>query len=161
VLRAWAIFGATFGALQLVATSLSPGARDAITALLARATGALARLAGTPVEVTGSLLYADGYGLEVIWQCSGATPMAVFVAAVAAFPSSWRAKLVGWAIGLPLLVVANLARLLTLLWVGMHHPHAFDTMHLRVWQPLLILMTVVLWLAWVTRLVPRERTRAA
>jgi exosortase H (IPTLxxWG-CTERM-specific) len=155
------IFGVTFGVLQLLSTLSGPGVRRPILEMLARMTAGLASALGMSSEATGSTVSNGSYVFEVIWQCSGATPMAVFVAAVAAFPASWRSKVVGCAIGLPALFVANLLRLLTLLYIGAAYPMSFDTVHLRVWQPLLILLTVVLWLAWVMRFVPREESRAA
>jgi len=161
LIRAWTIFGVTFGALQLSVSALSSEAKAPITAMLAWMTGGLATLLGTRTTVVESRIFTDGYALEVIWQCSGATPMFIFAAAVAAFPSSWRSKLIGWSAGFVLLFTANLMRLLTLLYAGMRYPAAFDTLHLRVWQPLLILLTVVLWLAWVMRFVPRDEPRPA
>jgi exosortase H (IPTLxxWG-CTERM-specific) len=155
------VFGVTFGVLQLLTTLSGPGFRTPILQMLARMTSWLATALGMSSQAAGSTVSNGSYALEVIWQCSGATPMAVFVAAVAAFPASWRSKILGWVVGLALLFVANLLRILTLLYVGAEHPMSFETVHLRVWQPLLILLTVVLWLAWVMRFVPREESRAA
>src|SRR5690349_16650649 len=51
-------------------------------------------LAGFPVQTTGTRLASGEFVVDVTEACSGAVPTAIYLAAVAAYPASWRAKLI-------------------------------------------------------------------
>jgi exosortase/archaeosortase family protein len=86
--------------------------------------------------------------------CDGLEPTALFAAAVLAFSAPILLKLPALAIGIPLLVVLNLLRIVSLYLVGVYHPALFHTIHIDVWQALFILVGSVffgLWILWATR----------
>ncbi len=150
--RAWLVLAGTiiaFLVLQpfLIYIGFVHWANEITAQLLALAL----RLLGNPSSVEGTLVRSELFSLEVIFECTAILPLVLFIAAVAATPSTLKAKLGALAWGLPALVLFNLVRLVSLIYIGRFAPKAFDTVHLLVWQPLIVLFAVALWLLWVER----------
>lgn len=101
------------------------------------------------VVVRGDVVTYAGFSVRIIEECFGLLEMAIFAAAVLAFAAPWRARLLGLALGVPVIYVFNLLRIAMLLVVGRHTPHLFDFAHLYFWQATLILVITGLWLLWV------------
>lgn len=97
---------------------------------------------------------------NVISECTALYPAVIFVSAVVAFPASLAQKL--WAmLGIPILVIVNLIRIVSLCFINRWFPSALDTAHFVVWQSLMVFVTVLLWLLWATRLAsPHDRRTA-
>lgn len=109
------------------------------------------RLLGNPSSAEGTIVRSQLFSLEIVFECTAILPLVLFVAAVAATPSQKRSKFVALAWGLPAIVIFNLIRLVSLVYIGHLMPKAFDMVHLLVWQPLVILFSLALWLLWVER----------
>ena len=123
------------------------------------ASGAILRAVGQPVEVQGnSLVSAAGSSIQIERGCDAVEPSALFVAAVLASPVRLGSRLLAAALGTLVLMVLNLVRVISLFWVRVHYPSAFETMHLDVWQALFIILALVLWAAWASRAVRRSRS---
>lgn len=80
--------------------------------------------------------------------CTATLVMATYAAAVIAYPAGRRDRLLGVVVGVPVLLVVNLARLVSLGWVGLHAHNAFDAVHLYWWQVFYVAGTGALWFAW-------------
>lgn len=109
------------------------------------------RLLGHSSYAEGAVMRSELFSLEIVFECTAILPLVLFVAVVAATPSQAKAKF--WALvwGLPALVLFNLVRLVSLVYLGHFMPRAFETAHLFVWQPLIVLFALALWLLWVER----------
>lgn len=59
-------------------------------------------------------------------------------------------KMVGLAIGIPFLATLNLARLVHLYHLGVHDRASFDFAHGVVWEIVMVLAVVTVWLSWKT-----------
>ncbi|HVN35646.1 MAG TPA: exosortase H, partial [Casimicrobiaceae bacterium] len=70
-----------------------------------------------------------------------------------AFPAPWRRKLGGLAIGIIAVQGLNMIRVISLFYLGQWNYQAFEWAHLYVWQALIMLDVLVVWLVWV-RLLP-------
>lgn len=110
------------------------------------------RFLGNPSSAEGTIVRSQLFSLEIVFECTAILPIVLFVAAVAATPSQTKAKLWALAWGLPAIVIFNLIRLVSLVYLGHLMPEAFETVHLFVWQPLMILFALALWLWWLERL---------
>ncbi len=77
--------------------------------------------------------------------------MIIFLAAVLAFPASWKARFVGLGIGIVAIQLVNLIRVVALFFTGAYFPSFFDSSHTVVWQTLVILSGVLLWIFWANR----------
>lgn len=75
----------------------------------------------------------------------------IFLAAVIAFPATWRARLAGLALGIAGIQAMNLIRVVALFLTGSYLPRLFDTSHTVVWQTLVILFGVLAWIYWASR----------
>lgn len=95
---------------------------------------------------------------QVASDCGAIPSMAIFLAAVLAFPTSWRRRLLGIGLGVPLLYVLNIARLACLAHIGawLGEGEGFDFVHAYVWQGLYIAFVVAAWLLWVQLVVQRR-----
>lgn len=152
LVRAWVTLAGAIGAfvvLQplLIYLGFVRWANELTAQLLAFALGLL----GTSSSVEGAVVRSQIFSLEIIFECTAVLPIVLFVAAVAATPTVSKAKL--WALvwGVPSLVLFNLVRLVSLVYIGRLAPQIFDTVHVLIWQPLTILFGLALWLLWVER----------
>ena len=107
------------------------------------------------LSVLGEHAVADGNEirsprstLRIGEACDALQPLAVFFAAVVAFPASTLVRALGLLGGAALLVLINQLRIVTLYFTGIHLPRAFDAMHTEVWQALFLLLGASIWLAW-------------
>jgi exosortase H (IPTLxxWG-CTERM-specific) len=83
--------------------------------------------------------------------CNGLEAILIFVAGVVAFPASLRAKVLGIVAGFVAIQVFNVIRVVSLFYVGIYRRDWFSVSHVLVWQSLVIVFGVVLWLVWVRR----------
>jgi exosortase H (IPTLxxWG-CTERM-specific) len=98
-----------------------------------------------------------GFSVSVEAGCNGIEAVIVLLAAMLAFPAPWRLKLGGIVFGALTIQVLNLVRVITLFYIGQWNTTLFHWMHLYVWQALIMLDVVVVWLVWI-RMLPREET---
>lgn len=121
-----------------------------VTGALAVVTGVLARALGMDVVVTEKFVAVPSRVLSVDWACSPIMISTVYAALVLAYPLRWRLRLAALAIGLPVLALANVARLLATTYASEHLPDAsFDMVH----QQLGVMTTFVaigLWAVWLS-----------
>ena len=142
-------------------TKRALGAVEAITTATAVIGTSILRLVTDEATRSGSLMQLGTFGVLIIEECTGIFEMLIFMAAVLAYPTGWRDKLLGFALGIPLLYLFNLARILVLLWVGRYYNELFEFMHIYFWQATLILMITSVWLLWILKVVRRVEPRAA
>lgn len=108
-------------------------------------------LLGTSSSVESTIVRSRFFSLEIIFECTAILPIVLFLAAVAATPTRTSARLLALAWGIPTIMLFNLVRLVSLVYIGRLAPKAFETAHLLVWQPLTILFALALWLLWLER----------
>lgn len=106
---------------------------------------------GQGVDQEGTVLRNDRFAVNIENGCNGIETMIIFMAAVLAFPASWRSRLTGLGIGLVAIQGVNLVRVVALFLTGAYMPSLFDASHTVIWQTLVILSGVLLWLLWASR----------
>ncbi len=97
----------------------------------------------------------NGFAVSIEAGCNGVEATIVLIAAMLAFPAPWREKLVGLAAGIVAVQGLNLVRVISLFYLGQWNLQVFEWAHLYVWQALIMLDVLVVWLIWV-RLLPRD-----
>lgn len=153
VVRACLVFAACMLVFMLVYSRLTDNTLfEGFRSFTARATAAFLNLFGGGVNVDGVMVSSAGFSMGIIEACTGIVPMAIFASAVLAYPSSARHKVIGISLGVLGLYAVNLVRTASLFFVGAHFPGFFDTAHYLVWQSLMIMVAIVFWLLWVSRL---------
>lgn len=110
----------------------------------------------------GILLYSrsTGFAITIEAGCNGVEAMLVLLAGVLAYPAPWRFKLAGLAIGAVAIQALNLARIVSLFYLGQWDRDWFEWAHLYVWQSLIMLDAMIVWLLWM-RAVPAPVPRLA
>ena len=98
--------------------------------------------------VDGATIASDGFAVIIVAECTAVAPMLLFMGAVAAYPSTARARVLGAALGLFALSALNVVRIASLFWAGSVYPEYLGLAHLLVWQPAMIVGAVLLWLLW-------------
>jgi exosortase H (IPTLxxWG-CTERM-specific) len=102
----------------------------------------------------------NGFAVSIEAGCNGVEATIVLIAAILAFPASWKRKLIGLAAGIVAVQGLNIARVISLFYLGQWNFNAFEWAHLYVWQALIMLDVLIVWLLWV-RTLPRGAPVAA
>ena len=152
-----AIFAVVMGVYY--AASAIPVYRDTIfpkyLELNATVSGAILKVFGQPVKTRGDTISEGATSISIKKGCDAIAPTMLFIAAVVAFPAPWRRRLIGIALGAPLLLLINLVRIITLWYARKYASHdTFERLHVDIWQPLFILLALVLWMAWAMKALP-------
>lgn len=121
------------------------------TAGVAKVSGIALSLLGQDVTLEGTVLRSPRFVVNIENGCNGVETMLIFMSAVLAFPASWRSRLAGLGIGLVAIQGINLVRVVALFLTGAYLPSLFDASHTVIWQTLVILSGVLLWLLWASR----------
>jgi exosortase H (IPTLxxWG-CTERM-specific) len=124
---------------------------EPFTGGIARTSGAALNLLGQHVTMQGTVIRSSRFAVNIRNGCNGVEAMLIFLAAVLAFPASWKSRLAGLALGILAIQVVNLIRVVALFLTGIYFPKIFDTSHTVIWQTIVILFGVVLWIFWANR----------
>lgn len=117
----------------------------------AAASAAVMRLFGEDVAASDTLVGSPRNSVDVRSGCDAVQVTAFFVFGVLASPiavSRMNRMLVALG-GTLFLLLVNLARIISLYYTGLYAPSMSDMMHVDIWQPAFIFLTVFLWLAWI------------
>ena len=126
------------------------------TSALAKISTSLVTLFDGNVEATGKIIRSNtnGFAVSIEAGCNGVEATLVLLAAMLAFPAPWKHKVVGLVIGILAVQLLNILRVVSLFYLGQWNYDVFEWAHLYVWQALIMLDVLVVWLIWVRR-VPR------
>lgn len=103
---------------------------------------------GAHTVASNDLIASNAGSISIKRGCDALLPIFLFMSAVLAFPAKWKDKLLGLGVGVGLLLVVNLVRIISLFWIQLYFPSAFDLMHLEVWQVIFIILGVLFWIYW-------------
>lgn len=131
------------------------------TGLLAKISAWLMQLFDSDIRSGGVIIQSirTGFGVEIVAGCNGVEATLILLAAILAFPASARHKLIGFAIGFLAIQGLNLVRIISLFYIGQWDREAFDWAHLYIWQALIMLDAMIVWLVWI-RMLPRKTAHA-
>ena len=136
---------------------------DPWTGFVARMSAGVVHFFDPSVISYGRVLQSatTGFGVSIEPGCNGVEATIVLVAAMLAFPSSWKMK--AWGIGLGFLAVqfVNLLRVVSLFFLGQWNFKVFEFAHLYMWQALIMLDVLVVWLLWMRYVAKHDRKPAA
>lgn len=127
------------------------GVINPYTEFLANAVAAIINLFGADAVANGALVSSPRYSMDIAMGCDGVEASCLYLAGVLAFPTSWRARLIGLMIGVPLIQAINLARLVGLYYVGMYLPSVAGQIHDYVAQTIVILLSTAILIFWLER----------
>ncbi|MFM2317481.1 MAG: exosortase [Pseudomonadota bacterium] len=127
------------------------------TALLADLSGWFMSFFDSQVLTSGKVISHSltGFAVSIEPGCNGVEAMIVLLAAIGAFPAPWLYKLKGLLWGFVAIQGLNLLRIISLFYLGQWSRELFDWAHLYIWQALIMLDALVVFLIWI-RYLPVE-----
>jgi exosortase H (IPTLxxWG-CTERM-specific) len=145
------------GSFTLISVNwVNDHAVEPFTGAIARTSGAVLNLLGQHVTMQGTIIRGPRFAVNIRNGCNGVEAMLIFLAAVLAFPAPWAWRLGGLVLGTVAIQLINLVRVVSLYLTGVYFPRIFDASHTVVWQSIVILCGVLLWLLWANRLPARN-----
>lgn len=129
------------------------------TALIADVSVWIVKLFDPEVLASGNVIrdQATGFGVRIERGCNGVEALIILFAALFAFPAPFGYKVLGFVIGFFAIQGLNLVRIISLFYIGQWNYTAFEWFHLYLWQALIILDALVVWLIWLRKM-PRPKT---
>lgn len=97
----------------------------------------------------------SGFAVSIQAGCNGVEAAIILVAAMLAFPTTWLAKLIGVVVGFFSVQALNILRIISLFYLGQWNQDAFNWAHLYIWQALIMLDVLIVFLVWL-KLLPNE-----
>jgi exosortase H (IPTLxxWG-CTERM-specific) len=127
------------------------------TAVIARMSGFILRVFGEKAVVAGCVVSSPRFAVTIYNGCNGLITSLIFISGVLAFPARISAKLIGVIGGLLAIQLINLVRIISLFYIGVFLPQYFSDAHIFIWQSLVIIAGISLWIVWAHRFaLPRE-----
>ena len=102
----------------------------------------------------------NGFAVSIEAGCNGVEAMIVLAAAIFAFPAPWKRKLAGFVIGTIAIQALNIVRIISLFYIGQWNMKVFEWAHLYIWQALIMLDVLIVFLLWLRMLPERQTTPA-
>lgn len=145
----------------LFALELTPWAQTHLvipwTNFLAKVSTAIVTMFDSSVIAEGKVIRSsagNGFAVSIEAGCNGVEATIVLLAAMLAFPAPWKYRFIGLAIGFVAVQGLNVVRIISLFYLGQWNYTVFEWAHLYVWQALIMLDVLVVWLLWVRRVPP-------
>lgn len=122
----------------------------AFTVWLVTLSGGLIHLFGGKALVSGAVLMSPtaGFAVKVENGCNAVNVTILLWAAILTYPAPWLTRLKGLAAGTLALHLVNLARIITLYYLGQYDRNWFDFAHYYVWESLIVLDTLAIFWIW-------------
>ena len=123
------------------------------TNMLASISTSIVTLFDPNVVASGNVMRnnVNGFAVAIEAGCNGVEAAIVLVAAMLAFPAPWRYRVLGIAIGIAAVQILNIVRVISLFYIGQWDFAVFEWAHQYVWQALIMLDVLIVWLVWVRR----------
>ncbi len=100
----------------------------------------------------------NGFAISIERGCNGIEAVIILISAIIAFPAPWKYRALGIGSGFIAIQALNLVRIISLYYLGQWSRLWFDWFHLYLWQALIILDALVVFLIWL-RYLPRDEMR--
>jgi len=118
---------------------------------LAKLSAVLLNLLGQEVIISGTSISSPRFAVEILNGCNGAEAILLLVACIASFRATLKQKLLGIVAGSVALQLVNIIRIVSLYLLGAYRRDLFDLFHSAVWQVLIILVSLVIFNIWSSR----------
>lgn len=114
------------------------------------------RLFDDRVLAQGNVIWdqTSSFAVAIEAGCNGVEAAIILMAAMLAFPATRHQRVIGIVLGLTTVQTLNILRIISLFYLGQWNRTAFEWAHLYVWQALImldVLLVFLFWLRWVSR----------
>ena len=130
------------------------------TSFLASISSSIMHVFDTDVISTQDVIRSKSTGsaVRIAAGCNGVEAVIVLFAAIFAFPSKFKHKIVGFIFGFFAIQILNVIRIISLYYLLQWDKVWFDWFHLYLWQALIILDALIVWLIWL-RYLPKSNQK--
>lgn len=98
-----------------------------------------------------------GLGVAILPGCNAVEACIILISAILAFPAPWRKRFIGIICGILAIQFLNIARIISLFYIAQWNEVAFEIAHTYLWQVLIMLDVLIVWLIWLGRVArPRQ-----
>jgi exosortase H (IPTLxxWG-CTERM-specific) len=120
------------------------------TGMLARLSAAIILPFDSSAVAYGKILqFRDtGFAVSIEAGCNGVEATIVLIAAVIAYPASWGARFLAIVLGFLAIQVMNLARIISLFYLGNWNMEIFSWIHLYLWPSLIMLDVLIVFIVY-------------
>lgn len=94
----------------------------------------------------------SGFSVSIESGCNGVEALMILASAMLAFPAPWLFKLQGIIIGFIAVELLNIVRIISLFYLGQWNQVAFEWAHLYIWEALIMLDVLIIFLFWLKSL---------
>lgn len=124
------------------------------TKVLTQLSAAIITLFDSNVLSFGKIIQntTNDFAVSIEAGCNGIEAAIVLIAAMLAFPAPWKHRVVGILVGLFAVQSLNIVRVISLFYLGQWNMDAFNWAHLYLWQALIMLDVLIVWLVWIRML---------
>ena len=131
-------------------SSVQQAVIEPFTGLLARISAALIVPFDSTVLAYGKVLQfgPGGFAVSIEAGCNGVEATIVLIAAVLAFPASWRARLAAIVLGFLAVQALNIVRIISLFYIGNWNLDIFSWVHLYLWPALIMLDVLIVFIVY-------------
>lgn len=131
------------------------------TGLIADISAMLIRLFDSNVISYGKIIQSteNGFAVSIEPGCNGVEATIVLIAAVVAFPAPIQYRLYAIIAGFFAIQLFNLARIISLFYIGQWDFGIFEWAHLYIWPVVIMLDVLIIFLIWL-RFLPTPNTVA-
>jgi len=91
----------------------------------------------------------SGFAVSIEAGCNGVEAAIVLIAAIVAFPGAWLDRLIGIALGFIAIQIMNIARIISLFYLGDWNLEFFEWIHLYLWPTLIMLDVLVVFVIYI------------
>jgi len=91
----------------------------------------------------------NGTAVKIMPGCNGVEAMICLAAAIIAFSAPWKHKIIGLITGFFAIQVLNIVRIISLFYLLQWNKEWFNWAHLYIWQALIILDALIIFILWV------------
>lgn len=127
------------------------------TTVLAKACAAIIHFFDGTTISQGKLIQnaAGTFIVSIERGCNGVEAVIILISAILAFPAPWKHKLAGLVLGFLAIQALNLVRIVSLFFLGLWNQVWFEWFHLYLWQALIVLDALIVFLVWL-RYMPKD-----
>lgn len=147
--------------VALFTLELIPFVHEAViipfTGFVAYISAGVASFFDSTIQAEGIVMRSleNGTAVKIMPGCNGVEAMICLAAAILAFTTSWKNKIIGLIIGFIAIQLLNIVRIISLFYLLQWNKEWFEWAHLYVWQALIILDALIIFILWI-RWLPAE-----
>jgi len=102
-----------------------------------------------------------GFAVSIEAGCNGIEASIGLIAAIVAFPARWRDRLVAIGLGFLAIQVMNIARIISLFYLGDWNMVAFSWIHMYLWPTLIMLDVLIVFVVYLRYLSRKSKPMEA